>query len=105
VADVLSVAEDIQRTLPQAVVVKTLNTVGNSVMMEPGQVSGRPGHRQRRGPGGERHRSRAGRRVRLGPDRILDLGGLSTAWPMEQYVGLWIALGTADINIQIHREG
>jgi predicted dinucleotide-binding enzyme len=105
VADVLSVAEDIQRTLPQAMVVKTFNTVGNSVMMEPGQVSGRPGHRQRRGLGGEGHRGRAGRRVRLGPDRILDLGRLSTACPMEQYVGLWIALGTADINIQIHRAG
>ncbi|HEV2635812.1 MAG TPA: hypothetical protein VGX23_11735 [Actinocrinis sp.] len=42
-------------------------------------------------------------------ERILDLGDLTAARALEQYLGLWLqfskALGTYDLNIEVHRAG
>lgn len=101
-----SLAEQIQRAFPGALVVKTLNTMNCSVMARPGQlatettvfVSGDDA--DAKATVTEMLRS-------FGHTDVMDLGDLSTARGPEMYLPLWIrlygALGHADLNIKVVR--
>lgn len=99
-----SLGEVLQRGLPNTHVVKTLNTVNNAIMVNPGLI---------RGPhavfvsgndavakGKVKDLLRA-----FGWQQIIDLGDISSARGPEQYLPLWLRLwnqlGTADFNIAV----
>ncbi|MFG2000212.1 NADPH-dependent F420 reductase [Spirillospora sp. NPDC048911] len=104
----ISLAEHIQRTFPSARVVKSLCTVNNAVMADPSRVPS-PHHIFVSGDDDEAKdvTKRLLGDLGWGPDQILDLGPLTTARPIEQYVVLWVALaqalGTQDFNIAVQR--
>ena len=100
-----SLAEQIQRALPGTSVVKTLNTVTASLMVNPQRVAG-----------GEHHvfvsgnDAAAKERVTeilksFGWTHIMDLGDLSSARAVEMYLPLWLrlwgGLNTGLFNIKI----
>ncbi len=101
-----SLGERIQAAFPEARVVKTLNTINNQVMIEPGRL-----------PGahnvfvcGEDASAKATvaellREFGWAPEQIVDLGGIAAARGTEMYLPLWLclmgSLGTADFNIQV----
>ena len=107
VKDTDSLAEQIQRAFPEARVVKALNTVTASVMVDPASV----------GDGGtsifvagDDPEARA--QVRellesLGWRDVIELDGLDNARGLEMYVALWVRLmstfGTADFNLSLVR--
>jgi predicted dinucleotide-binding enzyme len=106
VANTDSVGEQIQRAFPEAMVVKALNTMNCSVMVEPGAV-----------PGdhavflcGEDAAAKDRVAELIGTfgwprERILDLGGIRSARGLEMYLPLWLelmrALGTGTFNIAV----
>jgi 8-hydroxy-5-deazaflavin:NADPH oxidoreductase len=103
-----SLAEQIQRAVPEAHVVKSLNTVNNDVMVDPAQV---PGDHVIFLSGNDAQAKRQATEL-LGDfgwseDRVVDLGDITTARGTEMYVGLWIrlmgALDSAQFNIGIFR--
>jgi 8-hydroxy-5-deazaflavin:NADPH oxidoreductase len=107
VKDTDSVAEQIQRAFPDARVVKTLNTVTASVMVDPGSV----------GEGdttvfvaGDDASARAETRAlleSLGWRDVIELDGLQNARGLEMWVSLWVrlmgTLGTPVFNIKVVR--
>ena len=99
-----SLAEQIQRALPETFVVKSLNTVNCAVMIEPSRV---PGHHTVFVSGND---ARAKGRVMdflrsQGWVSIIDLGDITSARAAEQLLPLWVrlfgVLGTADFNIAV----
>ncbi|MCX4982746.1 NADPH-dependent F420 reductase [Streptomyces sp. NBC_00572] len=101
-----SVAEQLQKAFPEARVVKTLNTMTNTVMVEPGRV---PGHHNVFLSGDDEDAKAAVAEL-LGSfgwaaDRIIDLGDLTSARATEQLVQLWLrlygVLGTGDFNFSV----
>lgn len=103
-----SLAERIQRAFPQARVVKSLNTMNASVMVDPGRVPG--SHNVFMcGDDGEAKGAVTGLLAALGwpGEAIIDLGGIEAARGTEMYLGLWLrlfgALGTPDFNIAVQR--
>ena len=103
-----SLAEQIQRAVPDAHVVKSLNTVNNDVMVEPALV---PGDHVIFLSGDDKEAKRQATEV-LGEfgwpeDRVIDLGDITTARGPEAYVGLWLrlmgALGSSQFNIGLFR--
>ena len=99
-----SLAEQIQRALPETFVVKSLNTVNCALMIEPSRV---PGHHTVFVSGND---ARAKGRVMdflrsLGWVSIIDLGDITSARAAEQLLPLWVrlfgVLGTADFNIAV----
>lgn len=106
VANTDSLAETLQRAFPGARVVKALNTVTASVMVDPASV---PGEHDilMAGDDAEAKQLVTGVLGELGwaPDRVLDLGGLTAARGMEMFVVLWWsmtqALGTYQLNIAV----
>lgn len=101
-----SLAELMQRTFPRTHVVKTLNTVTASVMVDPGRL---PGKHVVFVSGNDR--SAKGRTMDLlrsfGWQDIIDLGDISTARGTEQMLPLWVrlygALGTGEFNFILTR--
>ncbi|BBH16419.1 oxidoreductase [Nocardioides baekrokdamisoli] len=106
VKDTDSLAEQIQRAFPDARVVKTLNTMNVSMMVNPGQlaeetsvfVSGND----------EAAKATTTRLLNeLGHDDVIDLGDITTARGTEMWLTLWIrlmqSLGTATFNLKIVR--
>ena len=101
-----SLGEQIQREIPQVKVVKTLNTVTASLMVNPGQLAN-----------GEHHIFLSGNdpvaKARVaewlatwfGWKYILDLGDITTARGTEMYLPLWLrlwgALGTGLLNVRV----
>jgi predicted dinucleotide-binding enzyme len=101
-----SIGEQAQRALPETRVVKALNTMNCSVMVDPGAV-----------PGdhtaflcGEDAAAKAQVAALIGtfgwpPERVLDLGGIRSARGLEMYLPLWLelmgALGTGAFNIGV----
>jgi hypothetical protein len=101
-----SLGEQIQRAFPEAKVVKALNTMNCQIMVDPTKI-----------PGahdvfvcGEDEDEDAKRQVTellqsfgWPPERIRDLGGISSARGTEMYLPLWLrlwgALGTGYFNI------
>jgi predicted dinucleotide-binding enzyme len=101
-----SLGERIQAAFPGARVVKSLNTVNNQVMTDPGRLPG--AHNvfvcgEDEGAKG----TVTELLVEFGWPResIVDLGGIAAARGTEMYLPLWLrlmgALGTADFNIQV----
>ncbi|MEV5970566.1 NAD(P)-binding domain-containing protein [Streptomyces sp. NPDC051921] len=103
-----SLAEQIQRAFPGARVVKTLNTMTNTVMVEPSRV---PGDHVVFvcGDDAEAKEVVGGLLKSFGwPDeRILDLGDLTGARATELVLPLWLRLfgtfGTMDFNFAVPR--
>ena len=99
-----SLAEQIQRALPETFVVKSLNTVTAAVMIEPSRV---PGHHTIFVSGNDKHaKGRVMDFLRtLGWVSIIDLGDITSARAAEQLLPLWVrllgVLGTADFNIAV----
>lgn len=101
-----SLGEQIQRTYPQVKVVKTLNTVTSSLMVNPRQLA--DGEHTLFMSGND---SAAKQQVIqylqdwFGWRNILDLGDITTARGTEMYLPIWLrmwaALGTGLFNIQI----
>src|SRR5262249_54979894 len=101
-----SVGERIQQAYPEARVVKALNTVNMQVMVDPGSV---PGDHVLFVAGND-DGAKAQVVELLGSlgwpaDRVVDLGDISGARAMEQYLVLWLRLlgqlGTARFNLAL----
>jgi 8-hydroxy-5-deazaflavin:NADPH oxidoreductase len=110
VPDTDSVAEQLQRALPDAQVVKSLNTVNASVMVHPELV---PGEHTMFLSGDHATAKQTVARLlcEFGwpADALLDLGGVTAARGQERYVVLWVALmqaggGDLAFNIKVVRE-
>jgi predicted dinucleotide-binding enzyme len=101
-----SLAELIQRAHPQARVVKSLNTMNNSVMVHPEQL-GEPTTVFVSGDDAEAKATVTALLHELGHQDVLDLGDLSTARGAEMWLPLWIriamALGGSDFNLRVVR--
>ena len=106
-----SVGERLQRALPDAQVVKSLNTVNGSVMVHPELV---PGEHTMFVSGD--HATAKETVTRLLRDfgwpaeSIVDLGGITAARGQEMYIALWVSLmqaggGGAAFNIHVVRDG
>lgn len=103
-----SLAEQIQAAFPETRVVKSLNTVNNAVMVDPGRVRGDHAVFIC----GDDEAAKAQVRALLEAfgwphDSIVDLGDLSGARATEMYLALWVrlygTLDSADFNIAIAR--
>jgi predicted dinucleotide-binding enzyme len=101
-----SIGEQIQRALPETRVVKALNTMNCSVMVDPGAVPGDHAALLC----GEDAAAKAQVAALIDsfgwpPERILDLGGIRSARGMEMYLPLWLelmgTLGTGTFNIGV----
>ncbi|WP_328301686.1 NAD(P)-binding domain-containing protein [Streptomyces sp. NBC_00435] len=101
-----SIAEQLQKAFPGARVVKTLNTMNNAVMVEPGRV---PGHHNVfvSGDDADAKAETAAllRSFGWGPSQIIDLGDLSSARATEALMALWLrlygVLGPVDFNLSV----
>ena len=104
-----SLAEQIQRTFPEARVVKTLNTVNADVMVDPAIV---PGSHTLfiAGDDADAKATVKGILTDLGwpEEDVMDLGGIQAARGMEMFLALWLPLystaGTAHLNVKVVRE-
>lgn len=108
VANTDSLGEQVQAAFPGARVVKTLNTVNCSVMVDPGQLSG--DHVVFvAGEDADAKQVVTGLLTDLGWPRtsVVDLGGIRAARATEMYLPLWLALmgevGSPAFNIGIVR--
>ena len=108
VANTDSLAETLQRTFPNAHVVKSLNTMNAGVMVDPDRV---PGDHVVFVAGDEASAKEAvtGLLGEFGwsAGRVVDLGGLTAARGTEMFVLLWLSMtrsfGTYDLNISVNR--
>ena len=102
-----SLGEQIQRAFPEARVVKTLNTMNNSVMVDPGRVAG--GDHTVFVSGNEPEAKAEVTEIleALGHTDVLDLGDITTARGAEMILPLWLrvwgALGTGEFNFKVAR--
>jgi 8-hydroxy-5-deazaflavin:NADPH oxidoreductase len=103
-----SLGEQIQRAFPDALVVKSLNTMNCEIMVDPTRV---PGDHVVFVSGND-----AGAKAQVtqllvsfgwGEGRIIDLGDIATSRGTEMYLPLWLelygALGTGSFNINVVR--
>lgn len=101
-----SLAEMVQRAHPGAKVVKTLNTMNNAVMVDPGRL-GAETTVFVSGDDAEAKSLVTDLLHEIGHTDVLDLGGLDTARGTEMYVVLWVraamALGGSDFGIKVVR--
>ncbi|MEU1861485.1 NADPH-dependent F420 reductase [Streptomyces gardneri] len=105
-----SLAEQLQKAFPETRVVKTLNTMTNTVMVEPDRVPG--DHNVFLSGDDEGAKAVVADLLRSfgwPSGRILDLGDLSSARATEQLVQLWLRLygmfGTGDFNFSVSVAG
>lgn len=101
-----SLGEQIQRTFPEAKVVKAFNTISVSVMVDPGKL-GEPTDIFVSG-NDVAAKAQVGELLRsFGWKSIVDLGDISTARGTESYLALWVrlygAFKTPDLNIKVVR--
>jgi predicted dinucleotide-binding enzyme len=108
VANTDSLGEQIQRAVPEARVVKSLNTINCQVMVDPASVPG--DHVVFVAGDDEDAKAEATRLLgELGwpPERVIDLGDLTAARAMEMYVMLWVRMvpvvGGPRFNISLAR--
>jgi predicted dinucleotide-binding enzyme len=105
-----SLAETIQRTFPEARVVKTLNTMSAHVMVDPGRLPG-PSSVFVSGDDTEAKKAVADLLVSIGwpADEIHDLGDITSARGSEMLLPIWLRLyggfGHADFNFHIQNGG
>ncbi|MEP6528251.1 MAG: NAD(P)-binding domain-containing protein [Nocardioidaceae bacterium] len=103
-----SLGEQIQHAFPDARVVKTLNTMNASVMVDPSRV---PGDHDVFVAGEDADAKETVkallREFGWKGDNIVDLGGIRSARGTEMYLPLWLSLwgvlGTPDYNIKVVR--
>jgi 8-hydroxy-5-deazaflavin:NADPH oxidoreductase len=101
-----SLGEQIQRRFPETRVVKSLNTMNNQVMVDPGRV---PGEHDVFvcGEDAEAKEQVTELLVSFGwpRERVLDLGGIEAARGTEMYLPLWLRLwgvaGSGQLNIHV----
>jgi hypothetical protein len=103
-----SLGEQIQRAFPRVRVVKTLNTVTASLMVDPGQLAGGEHDILLSGNDAEaKMQVTAILKDWFGWKNVIDLGDISTARGAEMYLLLWLqlrsALGTPIINFKFVR--
>ena len=102
-----SLGEQIQRAFPDARVVKTLNTMNASVMVDPASVAGGDHSVFVSGNDADAKTVVAGLLADLGHRDIIDLGDITTARGTEMLLPIWLrlwgALGNADFNFKIAR--
>jgi 8-hydroxy-5-deazaflavin:NADPH oxidoreductase len=107
VKDTDSLAEQIQRAFPDARVVKSLNTVTASVMVDPSTVGEGDTTVFVAGDDEEARQQVTGLLRELGWLDILELDGLHNARGLEMWLPLWVrlmgALGTGEFNIKVVR--
>ena len=108
VANTDSLAEQIQRALPETAVVKALNTVNAAVMVSPELVAGGDSDLFICGNDGEAKRMVATFLTEsFGWQSIIDLGDITGARAMEMYLPLWVRLvgvqGSAMFSIKVVR--
>jgi len=100
-----SLGEQIQRAFPRVKVVKTLNTVTASIMVNPQQVADGDHHVFLSGNDSQAKGQVIDILKSFGWIHILDLGDLTTARATEMYIAIWLrlwgALGTAMFNVKI----
>jgi predicted dinucleotide-binding enzyme len=102
-----SLGETIQRKFPEARVVKALNTVNASVMVDPGRV---PGESDVFVCGNDSAAKGEVTRILkewFGWKGVIDLGDITAARGMEAYLLLWLRLwtvvGSPDFNVRVVR--
>jgi predicted dinucleotide-binding enzyme len=107
VKDTDSLAEQIQRAFPEARVVKALNTVTASVMVDPGSLGDGDTTIFAAGDDPEAREVVVGLLRGLGWQDIVELDGLHNARGLEMWMGMWVrlmgALGTAEFNLKLVR--
>lgn len=101
-----SLGQQIQNALPEAKVVKTLNTVNCEVMVDPHKVPG--AHTLfLSGNDPDAKKMVSGLLESFGWQDIIDLGDIATARATESYLPLWVSLwkslGTPAFNIEVVR--
>jgi predicted dinucleotide-binding enzyme len=106
VKDTDSLGEQVQRTFPETKVVKALNTLNATLMVEPASL----GESSTVFVSGDDAAAKAQVVALLGSfghDDVIDLGGLETARGTEMLLPLWLrlmgALGTANFNLKVVR--
>lgn len=106
VKDTDSLGEQIQRAFPESKVVKTLNTLTASLMVDPRSL----GQSSTIFVSGEDAQAKAtvvSLLESFGHDDVIDLGGIETARGAEMLLPLWLrlmgALGTAQFNFKVVR--
>jgi predicted dinucleotide-binding enzyme len=108
VKDSDSLAEQLQRAFPQTRVVKTLNTITASVMIDPSIVGGGDHTIFVSGDDAEAKETVTGLLRGFGWSDVLDLGDLRTARGPELYVGFWLRMlpvtgGRGMFNVKVVR--
>jgi predicted dinucleotide-binding enzyme len=102
-----SLAEQIQRAVPDAKVVKALNTVSASVMVQPGSVADGDHSIFVSGDDADAKATVTSLLRELGWRDVIDLGALNTARGPEMYLPVWLrlmgALGTPAFNVKVVR--
>ena len=102
-----SLGETIQRTFPEAKVVKALNTVNASVMVEPGRVRGDHDLFVAGNDAGAKAQVVRLLKEDFGWKNVNDVGDITAARATEAYLHLWLrlygALQTADFNVHVAR--
>jgi hypothetical protein len=106
VKDTDSLGEQVQRAYPRTKVVKALNTLTASLMVDPASL----GQSSTVFVSGEDADAKAvvvGLLESFGHDDVIDLGGLETARGTEMLLPLWLrlmgALGTGEFNLKVVR--
>jgi predicted dinucleotide-binding enzyme len=104
-----SLGEQIQRAYPDARVVKTLNTLGNSLMTDPGLLDGEHDVFVSGDDADAKVRVTQVLTEWFGHNHVIDLGDITTARGTEAWLLLWTrlygALGTAEFNLHLVRKG
>ena len=107
VKDTDSLAEQIQRAFPGARVVKTLNTVTASVMVDPASVGDGDTTIFAASDDTEARQVVVGLLRELGWRDVVELEGLDNARGLEMWLPLWVrllgALGTSQFNLKLVR--
>ena len=102
-----SLSEQIQRTFPEARVVKTLNTMTASVMVDPARVAGGDHSVFVSGNDAAAKEIVSGLLKEFGHRDIIDLGDITTARGAEMVLPIWVriwgALGTGAFNFKVAR--
>lgn len=102
-----STAEQIQRTFPEAKVVKTLNTMNCNIMVDPSRVPGDHDVFVSGNDAAAKAKVTEILRDWFGWRSIIDLGDVTTARGPESYLLMWLRLWgatkTGDFNIKVVR--
>ena len=102
-----SLGEQIQRTFPEARVVKTLNTMNASVMVDPARVAGGDHTVFASGNDADAKAAVTDLLKGFGHRDVIDLGDITSARGVEMLMPIWLriwgALGTGAFNFKIAR--